>query len=110
MFKEMPVCADRMRQNDRVRKTEGEREMEGVGGGEGKGKGRERDKRQKTETDGERGKTSKRRQKKSPEGHMTLFSQKLLGCSSHCNYSNKCTLVSLAALQIRHNCISKFGA
>lgn len=31
MFKEMPVCADRMRQNDRVRKTEGEREMEGVG-------------------------------------------------------------------------------
>lgn len=84
--------------------------MEGVGGGRGEGKGeRERQETENRDRWGER-KTSKRRQKKSPEGHMTLFSQKLLGCSSHCNYSNKCTLVSLAALQIRHNCISKFGA
>lgn len=80
---------------------EREREMEGVGGGRGQREGeRERQER----------KTSKRRQKKSPEGHMTLFSQKLLGCNSQCNYSNKCTLISLAALQIRHNCFSKFGA
>ena len=37
MFKEMPVCTDRMRQNDRVRKTK---------------RGRERDKREKHPKEG----------------------------------------------------------
>lgn len=53
MFKEMPVCTDRMRQNDRVRKTKRGRERwKGLVGGEGKGKGRERDKREKHPKEG----------------------------------------------------------
>lgn len=93
-----------------MRKTKRGRERDGgVGGGRGERKGGERHETENRDRWGER-KASKRRQKKSPEGHMTVFSQKLLGCNSHCNYSNKCTLISLAALQIRHNSFSKFGA
>ena len=99
------------RQNETVteweRQREGGREMEGVGGGRGEGKGRERDTRQKTETYGE---MNPKEGKKSLLKATWSFSQKFLGCNSHCNYSNKCTLISLAALQIRHNCFSKFGA
>lgn len=41
MFKEMPVCADRMRQNDRVRKTKrgGERDGRGWWGERGRERG-----------------------------------------------------------------------
>lgn len=40
MFKEMPVCTDRMRQNDRVRKTKRGGERDGrVGGGRGRERG-----------------------------------------------------------------------